>query len=298
MIFKIVFLVIVIYVVCVVFKREMVGAHSFPTSVDRSHHLMPTSVQTPLERFTYSANFSTQQSPFNVYNRDCDGNTIDLKLLNGLNTDVVLLQRFKNDKLKMTETGKKFKFVSNIESESNFNWLLSTDKGLITCAIGIQARQSITVEKYTHHTLADDTTLSVLVRLKGKPLVLSSSVLKSGAKTLSNIHPLMEHDGFTGYVVGIHLDTSLDGKPTHDDLIKSIGESLPKNTCIFANSEMDLVLLDMAHKYDQLNDGISPGKMGTLVTFYTSLTTFFENGTTEEFNSNLTESISRAVCID
>lgn len=297
MIIKIVFLIIVFYIICVIFRTELVGAHSYPTFVDRSHKLMPHSIHNPLERLTYSANFSTQQSLFNVYSRDCDGSIVDFKSLDRLNTDVVLLQRFQNSKFKM-DGDKKLKFVSQVESESNFNWLLSTERGQVTCAIGIQARQSITVEKYTHHTLSDDTTLSVLVNLKGKPLVLSCSLLKSSVKTLSNVQTLMGRDEFIGYVAGVHLEATIDSKPSQEELIKSITELLPTSTCIYGNSETDLVLIDVVHKYDQLNDGISTGRMGTLVTLYTSVTSYFDKTKADEYASNLTESMSRAVRID
>lgn len=297
MIFKIVFLIVVFYIVCVIFRYELMGVRSYPAFVDRSHQLMPHSIHDPLERLTYSANFSTQQSPFNVYSRDCDDASIDLKLFDRINTDVVLLQRFKNSKFKM-EGEKKLKFVSHVESESNFNWLISTEMGRVKCAIGIQARQSITVEKYTHHTMSNDTTLSVLVNLKGKPLVLSCSLLASGIKTLSNIQTLMGRDQFMGLVAGIHLDVTIDSKPSQEELIKSIAESLPTVTCISSNSETDLVLVDVVHKYDQLNDGISTDRMGTLVTLYTSITSYFDKVNVAEYASNLTESMSRAICID
>lgn len=297
MLFQILFGIVVVYVLCRLFRAESKQSGSYPKSIDRLHALLPASIHDRVDRLGYSANMLTQQAPLVVYSRDVANTLLDLKNLNRIDADVILLQRVKCPNLLDKKSANLCRVVSSVEASSDYTWLVAhdpTSSDTVQCAIGIQARRPIIVEKYSCHVLpGGNCTLSVLTSVQDKPIVFSSSMVTNNWKTLSNVSPLSAASEFTGHVLGVHFDSTMS-----DSEVESLNESFSSSEFIYSNSKMDLVVVNVPHRFDQMGDFISSASMGTHVKIYTSLSGYTGDNNTDEYRVNLMDSLSRAVYVN
>lgn len=311
MILQIIFFIVILYLIVGVFRFELMGMNLYPTSLDQSEKIIPASIGAPFQRSLYSADLMLKQSPFRVYCRNCEGTVLDLRGLTSLNADVVLLQQFKISKFKIHK--ERCQFITATESESDFHWLLSSQKGMVLCAIGIQARQPIVVQKYAQHDIGNNVSLSVLVHIKRKPFVFSSSLLTDRIDLLRNVDQMKEEDSkFIGHILSVHLMPPTDSSSGGDvktakalmdsskikEEMTTYATELPYSKQITTNSDNDIIIVDIAHKSDQMNDTIAKGSLGTMITFYTAATAYIPTEPTYDPNANLLESFSRAVHLE